>query len=56
MDFNFDFTEKRVIITAFFCIAFTIATAIRKNKELGGNKIIIILSGIYSFSLKIFTI
>ena len=34
----------------------TIATAIRKNKELGGNKIIIILSGIYSFSLKIFTI
>lgn len=26
----------------------TIATAIRKNKELGGNKIIIILSGIYN--------
>lgn len=28
MDFNFDFTEKRVIITAFFCIAFTIANLI----------------------------
>ena len=28
MDFNFDFTEKRVIITAFFCMAFTIANLI----------------------------
>ena len=28
MDLNFDFTEKRVIITAFFCMAFTIANLI----------------------------
>ena len=28
MNFNFDFTEKRVIITAFFCMAFTIANLI----------------------------
>ena len=28
MDFNFDFTEKRVIMTAFFCMAFTIANLI----------------------------
>ena len=28
MDLNFDFTEKRVIITAFFCMAFTIASLI----------------------------
>ena len=28
MDFNFDFTEKRVIITALFCMAFTIANLI----------------------------
>ena len=28
MDFNFDFTEKRVIITAFFCMAFTIENLI----------------------------
>lgn len=28
MNLNFDFTEKRVIITAFFCMAFTIANLI----------------------------
>ena len=28
MDLDFDFTEKRVIITAFFCMAFTIANLI----------------------------
>lgn len=28
MDLNFDFTEKRVIITVFFCMAFTIANLI----------------------------
>ena len=28
MDLNFDFTEKRVILTAFFCMAFTIANLI----------------------------
>lgn len=28
MDLNFDFTEKRIIITVFFCMAFTIANLI----------------------------
>ena len=28
MDWNFDFTEKRIIITVFFCMAFTIANLI----------------------------
>ena len=28
MDLNFDFTEKRVILTVFFCMAFTIANLI----------------------------
>lgn len=28
MNLNFDFTEKRIIITAFFCISFTIANLI----------------------------
>ncbi|WP_297982258.1 queuosine precursor transporter [uncultured Methanobrevibacter sp.] len=28
MDFDFDFTEKRVILTVFFCMAFTIANLI----------------------------
>lgn len=28
MDLNFDFTEKRIIITSFFCVAFIIANLI----------------------------